>query len=106
MTMEEAYQMPMVQNLRDNIAGRTWLTKLDTILDYYQVHLDQDSLDKTAFCSPRVNLVFTCMAFSLVNMSVTFQHGKTTFYCLKYVHSSTNIDDVLIYLFSWVEHLE
>ena len=35
--MEEAYQMPMVQNLHDNVAGRTWLTKLDTILDYYPV---------------------------------------------------------------------
>ena len=96
----------MVQNLHDNVAGRTWLTKLDTILNYYQVLLDQDSLDKTAFCSTRVNLVLTCMAFRLVNMSVTFQHRKTTSYCLKYVNSSTNIDDVLIYSSSWVEHLE
>ena len=68
--------------------------------------LDQDSLDKTALCSPRVNLMFTCMAFSLVIMSVTFQHRKTISYCLEYVHSSTNIDDVLIYSSSWVERLE
>ena len=48
--MEEAYQMPMVQNLLDNVPGGTWLTKLDMNMGYYHLPLDQDSLDETGFC--------------------------------------------------------
>ena len=51
-TNADPFQMPLIQELLDNVAGAKWLTKLDMNKGFYQVPLDEDSEDKTAFCSP------------------------------------------------------
>ena len=51
-TRPDPFQMPMIHDLLDNVAGATWLTKVDMNKGFYQVPLDKDNQDMTAFCSP------------------------------------------------------
>ena len=91
--------MPLIQELLDNAAEAKWLTKLDMNKGFYQVPLDEDSEDKTAFCSPWVKYAFTRMppaTFQRCMNETLDQHA----HC-----SSTYIDDVLVYSSSWEEHL-
>ena len=104
-TKANPYQMPMVQDLLDNVAGATWLTKLDMNKGFYQVPLDKYSQDKTAFCSPWGKFAFTRMPFGLMNAPATFQRCMHTALSQQAEHSSIYIDDVLIYYSSWDEHL-
>ena len=99
------FQMPLIQELLDNVAGTKWLTKLDMNKGFYQVPLDEDSEDKTAFCSPWGKYAFMRMPFGLMNAPATFQR------CMnetlgQHAHCSlTYIDDILVYSNSWEEHL-
>ena len=49
-THADPFQMPLIQELLDNVAGATWFTKFDINKGFYQVSLDKDSENKTAFC--------------------------------------------------------
>ena len=55
----------MIHDLIDNVAGATWLTKVDVNKGFYQVLLDKDSRDMTAFCSPWGKFTFTRMPFGV-----------------------------------------
>ena len=99
------FQMPLIEELLDNVAGTKWLTKLDMNKGFYQVPLDEDSEDKTAICFPWGKYAFMRMPFGLMNTPATSQR------CMnetlgKHAHCSlTYIDDVLVYSNSWEEHL-
>ena len=61
-TKADPYQVTMVQELLDNVAGATWLTKLDMNKGFYQLPLDKNSQDKTAFVRHGASLHFrTCL---------------------------------------------
>ena len=51
-TRPDPFQMPMIHDLLDNVAGATWLTKVDMNKGFYQVPLVRDSQDMTAFLFP------------------------------------------------------
>ncbi len=51
-TRPDPFQMPMIHELLDNVAGATWLTKVDMNKGFYQVPLVRDSQDMTAFLFP------------------------------------------------------
>ena len=72
-TRPDPFQMPMIHDLLDNVAGETRLTKVDMNKGFYQVPLDKDSQDMTAFCSPLGKFAFTGMPFGLMNAPATFQ---------------------------------
>ena len=79
--------MPMIHDLLDNIAGATWLTKVDLNKVFYQVPLDKDSQDMTALCSPWGKFAFTRVPFGLMLNTLSQQSEFSSIY----------IDDVLIY---------
>ena len=104
-THADPFQMPLIQELLDNVAGATWLTKLDMNKGFYQVSLDKDSENKTAFCSPWGKYQFKRMPFGLMNAPATFQRCMNETLSEHSEYSLTYIDDVLVYSSSWEEHL-
>ena len=60
-TRPDPFQMPMIHDLLDNVAGATWLTKVDMNKWFYQVLLDRDCRDMTWG-----KFTFTRMPFGLV----------------------------------------
>ena len=105
-TRPDPFQMPMIHDLLDNVAGETRLTKVDMNKGFYQVPLDKDSQDMTAFCSPLGKFAFTRMPFGLMNAPATFQRCMQNTLSQQLEFSSIFIDDVLIYSSTWKEHLD
>ena len=105
-TRPDPFQMPMIHDLLDNVAGATWPTKVDMNNGFYQVPLVRDSQDMTAFCSPWGKFAFTRMPFGLMNAPATFQRCMQNTLSQQLEFSSIYIDDVLIYSSTWMEHLE
>ena len=55
-TINDPFQMPCIEDLLNQVAGATWLSKLDLNKGFYQVPLSTHSQEKTAFCFPWENL--------------------------------------------------
>ena len=68
-TMEDPYEMPHISDLLDKVAEARWLFKLDLNQGFYQIPMNQDSIAKTAFCSPRGKFAFTRMPFGVTKCS-------------------------------------
>ena len=104
-TTPDPYQMPRVDDLLDEVAGASWLSKLDMNRVFYQVPLQPDAQPKTAFCSPWGKFQFTRMPFGLRNAPATFQRAMDEVLGEQADYSSTYIDDIIVYSSSWKDHL-
>ena len=103
-TQADPFQMPLIQELLDNVAGATWLTRLDMNKGLYQVFLDRDSENKTVlFYMGKISIQEN--AFGLMNAPATFQRCMNETFSKHSEYSSTYMDDVLVNSSSWEEHL-
>ena len=73
LTKFDAYAMPRFKELLDNIGSAEFVTTLDLAKGYWQVPLEPEDRDKTAFTSPRGLYQFTTMPFGLTGAPATFQ---------------------------------
>lgn len=77
-TITERFPMP---DLSENIYssfGNRYFTKLDLIKGYYQVPLDADSRELTAFSTPHGHYHFKTLSFGLKNSAIAFQKKHAT----------------------------
>ena len=97
LTRKDAYPLPRIDDALDTLAGSKWFTTLDLISGYWQVEVNNQDLEKTAFCTPDGLFEFNVMPFGLCNAPATFQRlmdavlaGLQWNSCLVY------LDDVVI----------
>ena len=105
-TRKDAYPLPRVDDSLDTLAGSKWFTTLDLKSGYWQVEVDPEHREKTAFCTQEGLFEFNVMPFGLCNAPATFQRlmdsvlaGLQWSACLGY------IDDIIIMGKSFEEHL-
>ena len=106
LTRKDAYPIPKIDETLDTLAGAKLFSTLDLRSGYWQVQVNPEHRDKTAFCTPEGLFEFNVMPFGLCNAPATFQrlmdsvlaglHWKT---CLVY------IDDIIVVGKSFDEHL-
>ena len=97
-THKDAYPLPLIDEVQDRLSGDTVFTKLDLHSGYWQVPVNQEDQEKTAFPpGPGMGLFqFKRMPFGLCGASSTFQRlMNTVMRGLPYV--TTYQDDVLIH---------
>ena len=105
-TLEDTYQMPRVEELIENLGKSKYITTLDLTKGYYQVPVEEDDRDKTAFTTPVGKYRFITMPFRLKGAPTTFQRLMDQVLGDCYGYASTYLDDIVIYSHSWQEHLE
>ena len=106
-TRKDAYPQPRIDDTLDSLGGAKYFSTLDLQSGYWQVDVDSESRDKTAFSTPFGLYQFKRVPFGLTNAPATFQRlmavvlrGLTPLMCLVY------LDDIIIFSTTFEEHVE
>ena len=72
-TRKDSYPLPRVDDLLDLLEGAQWVSTLDLASGYWQVEVDPQHREKTAFTTGQGLYEFRVMPFGLCNAPSTFQ---------------------------------
>ena len=72
-TIPDPYEMPRIDDIIDQLGEAKILSKLDLSKGFYQVPVNPDDGEKTAFRTPIGKFEFLAMPFGLRNAPATFQ---------------------------------
>ena len=106
-TRRDSFPLPNIDDILAALTGAQWFTTLDLASGYWQVEVEPNDREKTAFALPTGLYEFQTMPFGLVNAPATFQrlmqivlHDLYPNKCLIY------LDDVIVHGRTLDEHLQ
>ena len=73
LTINDAYPLPNITDCLDTLSGRLYLYTLDLGSGYWQVELEEEDKQKTAFVTHQGLYQFCVMPFGLTNAPATFE---------------------------------
>ena len=99
MKIKDAHSLPQIEETLDCLNGAEWFTSLDLKSGYWQVEMEEDSKDLTAFTVRPLGF-YECerKPFGLTNAPATFQQLMQS--CLGNLHLQYCIiylDDIIIF---------
>ena len=107
LTKMDVYPLPRIDDSLDLLAETQFFSSLDLASGYWQVGMDEESQEKTAFATHAGLYEFTVMPFGLCNAPATFQRlmenvlaGLARDKCIIY------LDDILVIGRTLQEHME
>ena len=104
-TLNDAGPLPSIQEIYDGLQGSKIFSKLDLKSGYYQVEMDEESKEKTAFVCHRGQYQFRRMPFGLRCAPPRFQRMMNVlFHDLIGVSIFIYLDDIIIFSTSPEEH--
>ncbi|CAM4385380.1 unnamed protein product [Caretta caretta] len=101
----DAYPMPRVDELLEQLGNAEFISTLDLTKGYCQIPLTQISREKTAFATPFGIFQFTTMPFGLYGAAATFQRLMDQLLQPHEQYMAIYIDDIVIYSTNWEDHL-
>ncbi|XP_063846193.1 uncharacterized protein LOC135092012 [Scylla paramamosain] len=103
-TIPDAYPLPRVDDLIDEVGQAKFVTKLDLLKGYYQIALTERSQIVSAFITPFGLFQYVVAPFGMRNCPATFQRAMNkVMQGLKGV--LVYLDDILIFSHDWDDHL-
>ncbi|CAF1339298.1 unnamed protein product, partial [Rotaria sp. Silwood1] len=106
-TTKDAFPLPRIDDIYDQLTKATYFTKFDFKAGYFQVPLDKLDRPKTAFSTRDGHFQFKVLPQGLTNGPPTFQRivnqilGPN-----RWKHVLAYIDDIIIYSQNFSEHLK
>ena len=106
-TTRDAWPMPIIDDLLQELGGARFFTTLDLYAGYWQIKVAPEDQEKTTFTTNMGNFKFSVMPFGLVNAPATFQRAMSKVLAA-YLHKFVIVylDDVTIYSQDEKIHLE
>ena len=105
-TRKDTFPLPQIDDLLDQMHGKKVFSTLDAKRGYWQINVQEQSREKTAFATYEGLYEFRVMPFGLCNAPATFQRlmqkilrGLSSFCCVY-------IDDILVFSDSVEEHAQ
>ncbi|GBM93813.1 Retrovirus-related Pol polyprotein from transposon 297 [Araneus ventricosus] len=105
-TIKDSYPLQRIDDTLDALNGSQWFSTLDLKSGYWEVEIQPEDKDKTAFTTGQELWQFKVMPFGLCNAPATFERlmetvlsGLTSEACL------VNLDDIIIVGRTFEEHL-
>ena len=100
--MKDAYPLPRVEDALDYLNGAKWFSTLDLASAYWQVAMDPDSVDKTAFATHIGLYEWLVMPFGLSNAPATCERlMEQIFVGLQWRGVLVYLDDLVAYGTDW-----
>lgn len=105
-TIKDSFPLPRIEETLEALHGATYFSTLDLAHGYFQVVMEKDCVDLTAFRVPWGLFEFVRMPQGLTNSPSTFQR------VMEYILGDMNLteivlylDDILVFSSSFEEHL-
>ena len=110
MTKKDNFPLPRIDDLLDQIGESCYFSTLDLASGYWQIAMDPNSREKTAFITHSGLYEFLVMPFGLCNVSSAFQRLMNRVLCGVNPEDgpmfvAVYLDDVLIFSRTMEEHL-
>ncbi|XP_022110685.1 uncharacterized protein LOC110990141 [Acanthaster planci] len=105
-TIKDSYPIPRIDDSLDSLAGSKWFSTLDLASGYWQVELDQEAKQKSAFVVRGGLYSWRVMPFGLCNAPSTFERLMER--VLEGLHWETllvYLDDVIVFAHTVEEEL-
>ena len=106
-TQQDAYPLPRIDESLDALAGSRYFSTLDLVSGYWQVPLDTDAQEKSAFITRTGLWKWKVLPFGLTSAPATFQRLMER--VLQGLHWKTlllYLDDVIVMAPTFEQHLE
>ena len=106
-TRKDAYPLPRIDKSLDALAGSMYFSTLDLVSGYWQVPLDQDAKEKSAFMTRGGLWQWKVLPFGLTSAPTTFERlMEKVFKGLQWQTLLLYLDDVIIFSKDFESHLE
>ena len=104
-TVKDAYPLPNITHILDQLGGAQYFSTLDLAMGFHQIKMHPKSKAKTAFSTPFGHYHFNRMPFGLKNAPATFQRLMDRVLSgLQGIELFVYMDDIVIYASSLEEH--
>jgi hypothetical protein len=106
LTKKDVYPLPRIDDSLAILQKGQYFSTLDLYAGYWQIPLDENSKEKTAFSTDSGLYEFNVMPFGLCNAPATFQRFMdATMAGLKWKTLLVYMDDIIVFSATFNEHL-
>ena len=104
-TEGDAYPVPLIDDILDNLNGCKYFSKMDAKAAYHNIAMAVEDIPKTAFVTPDGLYEYVRMPFGLKNAPATFQRAIASVF-RSHPNAVPYLDDILVFSQAWEEHLD